>query len=164
MNGEKPSYLTIVARGDHGGYMQHGDHENKGTYTKGELLARIRTALAGRAAEIVYYGDEEGVSTGASGDLQSATRIAEQMICNYGMDDVVGMSFVSTHELKGGYGQTVRERVNALLHAELANAIAHIRDNKGAMDAMVSALLEKNHLKEQEIDGIFRTAGANPVN
>ena len=164
IGGEKPSYLTIVARGDHGGYMQHGDHENKGTYTKGELLARIRTALAGRAAEIVYYGDEDGISTGASGDLQSATRIAEQMICNYGMDDAVGMSFVSTRELDTGYGQVVRERVNTLLRAELANAIAIIRENKAAMDGMVLALLERNHLKEQEIDEIFRTAGATPIN
>ena len=163
LSGEKPSYLTIVARGDHGGYMQHGDHENKGTYTKAELLSRIRTALAGRAAEIVYYGEEDGVSTGASGDLQTATRIAEQMICNYGMDDAVGMSFVSSRELDAGYGQIVRERVNALLRAELANAVALIRENRAGMDGMVEALLDRNHLKEQEIDEIFRTAGAVPL-
>ncbi|MBQ3064070.1 MAG: AAA family ATPase [Clostridia bacterium] len=160
LGGEKPSYLTIVARGDHGGYMQHGDHENKGSYTKAELLTRIRTSLAGRAAEIVYYGDEEGISTGASGDLQTATRIAEQMICNYGMDDTVGMSYVSTRELDAGYGQTVRERVNALLRAELANAVSIVRANLAAMDGMVEALLDRNHLKEQEIDEIFRTTGA----
>ena len=46
----------------------------KGLYTKSELLSRIRTSLAGRASEIVHYGTEEGISTGASGDLHSATK------------------------------------------------------------------------------------------
>ena len=75
LGGETPSYLTIVARGDHGGYMQHADQEGKALYTKDELLARIKTSLGGRAAEIVYYGERDGISTGASGDLASATRV-----------------------------------------------------------------------------------------
>ncbi|WP_300347374.1 AAA family ATPase [uncultured Oscillibacter sp.] len=80
LGGETPSYLTIVARASHGGYMQHGGNEDKGSYTKEELLARIRTALGGRAAETVYYGDYGGVSTGARSDLQNATRTAEHMM------------------------------------------------------------------------------------
>lgn len=67
-SGETPSYLTIVARSDHGGYMQHDSTEKKTIYTKDELLSRIRVALGGRAAEIVCYGECGGVSTGASGE------------------------------------------------------------------------------------------------
>lgn len=156
--GEKPSYLTIVARGDHGGYMQHANSEDKGTYTKAELLNKIRTSLAGRAAEIVYYGTEDGISTGASGDLYSATKIAEQMICSYGMDDSLGMSYISSSELQNADNRAVRDKVNAMLDEQLRCAIALIEANKSAIDAIVAALIEKNHLKENEIDEIFTKA------
>lgn len=155
LSGEKPSYLTIVARGDHGGYMQHANSEGKGLYTKAELLAKIRTSLAGRAAEIVYYGAEDGVSTGASGDLYSATRIAEQMICNYGMDPSVGLSYLDAGAIKDASNQVVRKKVNLMLEEELGAAIRLISANASAIDAIVEALLEKNHLKENEIDEIF---------
>lgn len=155
LSGEKPSYLTIVARGDHGGYMQHANTEGKGLYTKSELLGRIRTSLAGRASEIVYYGTEEGISTGASGDLYSATKIAEQMICNYGMDQDVGMSYVDSGTFNGAMNQAVRNKVNLMLDEELGTAIKIIEANKQAIDAIVVALMEKNHLKENEIDDIF---------
>ena len=155
LSGEKPSYLTIVARGDHGGYMQHANSEGKGLYTKSELLGKIRTSLAGRAAEIVYYGAEEGISTGASGDLYSATRIAEQMICNYGMDQDVGMSYIASGSADESTGQAVREKVNSILDKELDAAIALIKANVQAIDAAVQALMEKNHLKENEIDELF---------
>ena len=153
LSGEKPSYLTIVARGSHGGYMQHGDNEGKALYTKAELLSRIRTSLAGRAAEIAYYGEEDGISTGASGDLYTATRIAEQMICNYAMDSTVGMSYMDVANI-GSDGQ-FRDRVNVILSDELENAIKLIQKQKSAIDALVSALMERNHLKEKEIDDIL---------
>ena len=153
LGGEKPTYLTIVARGDHGGYMQHAHQEGKGSYTKAELLHRIRTSLAGRAAEIVYYGAEDGISTGASGDLHSATRMAENMICHYGMDDTVGMSYI---DHRSELPAAIRERVNQLLREELANAVALIEKNRNAMDALVDELIRKNHLKEQEIDAVIK--------
>ena len=151
LSGEKPSYITIVARGNHGGYMQHADNEGKGLYTKAELLGRIRTALAGRAAEIVYYGAEDGISTGASGDLYSATKTAEQMLCCYGMDSGVGMSYVGSERID----PSIRKRVNAILDSELKRAIGIIEANKTAIDAMVDALMKRNHLKQNEIDDIF---------
>lgn len=160
LSGEKPSYITIVARGDHGGYMQHANSEGKGLYTKAELLGRIRTSLAGRAAEIVYYGAEDGVSTGASGDLQTATRVAEQMICRYGMDPEVGLSYLDPSAIRSGENQAVRQKVNCMLAEQLSAAIRIIEANKPAIDAMVDALMEKNHLKENEIDEIF---GSNAV-
>lgn len=155
LTGEKPTYLTIVARGDHGGYMQHANSEDKGTYTKAELFDKIRTSLAGRAAEIVYYGTEDGLSTGASGDLYSATSVAEQMVCRYGMDETVGMSYVDLDSAGPAESEAVRSEVNAILREELDEAIRIIRENTAAIDAMVGALLEKNHLKEKEIDAIF---------
>ena len=153
--GETPSYLTVIARGNHGGYMQHGDREGKMLYTKQELLDRIRTSLGGRAAELVYYGEQEGVSTGASGDLRTATSLAEQMLCHYGMDTSIGMSYLDNVTATSPLYAQIRARTNEVLADVLAEAVMLIDSNRVAMDRMVEVLLEKNHLKADEIDAIF---------
>lgn len=154
--GECPSYLTIVARGDHGGYMQHADNEGKAIYTKDELLAQIRTSLGGRAAEIVYYGEDNGISTGASGDLVSATRTARNIICAYGMDKVFGLAVIDSQTASSGeLAAEVRAAVNTILDAEMESAIKLIRENKAVIDELVSVLMKKNHLNGEEIDAIL---------
>ena len=155
-NGEIPSYLTIVARGNHGGYMQHADNEGKGVYTRDDLLSRIRTSLGGRAAELVYYGEENGLTTGASGDLHTATHIAKEMICTYGMEEAFGLGVIDASEMDGELAAKVREGVNAVLQRELAAARACIAENRKAIDALVEALLAKTHLKSNELEEIFK--------
>ncbi len=157
LSGETPSYLTIVARASHGGYMQHNTDETKGIYTKEDLLSRIRTSLAGRAAEVVYYGVEDGISTGPSGDLQSASSIAEQMICVYGMDEKIGLSTTDLSHIDSSYYSKIKERINEILLIELNNAKKAISDNKLALDKLVEVLMEKNQLKGKEIDKILST-------
>lgn len=155
-SGETPSYLTIVARGNHGGYMQHGNTEKIGSYTKKMLLERIRTALGGRAAELVYYGDEEGLTTGASGDLKTATSIARNIVCNFGMDAGLGLACVTETEYESGsIASEVRAAVNNILAGEMKNAIELIRSNKSAIDDIVATLLVKDHLNGDEINAIF---------
>ncbi|MGN0812257.1 MAG: AAA family ATPase [Candidatus Coproplasma sp.] len=154
-SGEKPSYLTIVARADHGGYMQHGDNEKKATYTRQELLARVRTALGGRAAEVVYYGEEDGLSSGASGDLQTATAIMQAMICNYGME--IGLCALDFASITGSdYYSRIIMRTNERLNEEFANAKAIIERNKKAVDRLVEELMSKNALKGSEIEEILK--------
>ena len=155
LSGETPSYLTIVARGSHGGYMQHAGDESKGVYTKAELLDRIRTSLAGRAAEVVYYGETDGISTGASGDLQSATSLAEQMICVYGMDEDIGLSTINIRESDSLYYSKIRDKINKILSVEFEKAKKAISDNINAINNLVKVLMEKNHLKSNEIEKIF---------
>lgn len=154
--GETPSYLTIVARGNHGGYMQHAEQEGKAIYTKDELLARIRTSLGGRAAEIVYYGEKAGISTGASGDLVSASHTAQQIVCTYGMDDDFGLAVIANAVAANGtMSVEVRTAVNKILKEEMAMAVALIEENKNLIDALVEALLEKNHLNGAEIGSVL---------
>ena len=161
--GESPSYMTIVSRGDYGGYMQHGDTETKFGYTKRELLDRIATSMGGRAAEIVCYGDADGLTTGPSGDLQSATRVAERMICAYGMDEKIGMISIPHEELaESPYGAVVLARINEILSEQLAEAIRLVEANRAALDALVDALMEKNHLKGDEIDAILSKNAVTP--
>lgn len=153
LSGDKPSYVTVVARGDHGGYMQHGDREKKALYTKEELLANIRVALGGRAAELVCYGPEAGLSTGPSGDLENATRTARALLCSYGMDNDFGMATVSPAD--DAASAAVRDGVNRILWAELKNAVRLIEENRAKFDRLVEALMEKDHLIGDAIDRIL---------
>ena len=152
LGGTTPSYLTIVARGHHGGYMRHGEKENKEMYTKDEMLALIRTSLGGRAAEIVYYGEKDGISTGPSGDLMAATYRARQMICAYGMDEDFGLAVISGDAADSA---EVRARINEILNEQMAEAIRLIRENKDKMDSLVEELLAKNHLTGAEIEQVL---------
>ncbi len=161
LSGETPSYLTIVARGNHGGYMQHAEQEGKAIYTKDELLARIRTSLGGRAAEVAYYGERDGISTGASGDLESATNVAQQIVCTYGMDDEFGLAVVhGAVAANGTMSVEVRESVNRILKEQMSEAVKLISENKDKIDSLVDELMTKNHLNGTEIErAITKNAG-----
>jgi ATP-dependent Zn protease len=159
LNGDTPSYLTIVARGNHGGYMQHADKEDKQLYTKDDMLGLIRTSLGGRAAEIVYYGERAGLSSGASGDLFNATRNAQRMICAYGMDEDFGLAVVPASMITDGpLAVEIRAAVNRILKEQLTEAVRLIAENKSKIDALVEALMSKNHLNGAEIDEILSNA------
>lgn len=160
MTGELPSYLTIVARGDYGGYMQHENMESKGTYSRKEMLGRIRTALAGRAAEIVYYGREDGLTTGAVGDLEAATKTAQYMLCHCGMDEEVGLAVMNTAD-----GQ-IRRKINEILNWELEQAIQIISQGRPLVDRLVDVLMQENHADGHRMREIFenkmnQTGGAD---
>lgn len=157
LGGNTPAYLTIVARGGHGGYMEHSDKDMGPLQTKEDLIGRIRTSLGGRAAEVVYYGEKDGVSTGASGDLEQATRVARAMICNYGMDDEFGMAAMSQEEAtRGPLAAKVSERVSAIIKNEMTATIDIISKNKVRMDRMVTALLDRNKLTKEEMEDLLK--------
>ena len=157
LSGETPSYLTIVARGNHGGYMQHADNEGKYLSTRDELLANIRTSLGGRAAEIVYYGKDNGISTGASGDLASATAIAEHIICDYGMSDEFGLAVISpAARHSGDLSVSIRSKVNEILREQMEKTVEIITQNRAKMDRLVETLLAKNSLNAHEIEAILK--------
>jgi ATP-dependent metalloprotease FtsH len=158
--GNIPSYLTIVARGEHGGYMEHAGDEGSPLKTKEELLGRIRTSLGGRAAEIVYYGEKEGVSSGASGDLYSATRIARAMICSYGMDEGIGMAALSNEEAtKGPLAEKITLRISEIIKEELEQTIQILSKGKPVINKLVEQLLAKNKLTREEMEAVFNAGG-----
>ena len=151
LSGQTPSFVTIVSRGDFGGYMQHDSQEDIPSYTKEALLWRIRTALAGRAAEIVFYGEDAGVNTGVSGDLKNATNLAIQMICRYGMADHTLLSLDFEKILGSPYGENVLQEAEAILERELKTTIGFITEGKDKVEALSQKLLEKNQLMKDEI-------------
>ncbi|MBQ8696560.1 MAG: AAA family ATPase [Clostridia bacterium] len=151
--GRTPSYVTVVAREGRGGYMMHAVDENKPISTMDELLVRIRIALGGRAAEIVYYGERDGVSTGASGDLRSATAVARNMICYYGMDGEFGLAAIGN--MDAAMSEKVMAAVNRILSVQMAEAIRQLSENKDKVDALVAALMENDHLNGDEIERLL---------
>lgn len=154
--GNTPEYLTIEARSDHGGYAEYSEEQrNSPLFTRSQLIDRIRVALGGRAAEIMYYGDTDGISTGPSGDLESATNTALSMLTYYGMDKQFGLATLS-HDAAIKDAE-VRRRVNEILDEEMANSIRILTENKDLADALADELMKKNRLTGSEISELLES-------
>jgi ATP-dependent metalloprotease FtsH len=157
LSGHTPAYVTITSRGDMGGYTVTGG--NNYLQTKKELLNQIQICIGGRAAEILHYGEEDGISTGCSADLDSATQIAKSIICKYGMDD--DLFFFDEADMKNPYyTQMIHEKVVAILNTQKDKAYAQLKKYEKALEKLSEELLEKNHLNRDDIDDIMDEYGA----
>lgn len=157
-HGNVPSYLTIVARGNHGGYMQHDDTEAGAPLrTHEELLNSIRVSLAGRAGEILRYGKESGVSTGIAEDLRQATKTAKRIICNYGMDDEIGMIYIDSDVAnQSEIAMLVHKKAVAILNQQMEQTIRELQEGRTKIERLVRALMDKNSMTGEEIDQILK--------
>lgn len=160
-NGRPPAYMSIVARGDHGGYMlpKAGERDS----TKKYYLERICCILGGRAAEMVYADVleiQDGLTHGPAADLEMATSIAANMVCKYGMyEEEIGLAvIVKIGEIELKYDEKVKELINRILSEQLKEAIRIIEANKDAMERLVNGVMtnEKKYLAKDEIQ---KTAG-----
>ena len=142
-------HTTIASRSNYGGFVQSGD-ETKTLFTKGELLDRIVVALAGRASEIMFCKD---VTTGASGDIRSATNIAMRMICDYGMSDDGSLLFIDQSGNSNLSEQ--KEKANKILATQYERAQKLIQDYREAIEKVAYELLRKNSLTEEELKAIM---------
>jgi cell division protease FtsH len=157
-----PTYVTIVSRGHHGGYMAPcaAERERRGIRTRDELLAGIRTNLGGRAAEMIFYGAAGGLSTGSSRDLEDATNTARAMICSFGMDEEFGI--IATPELlkyESALGSPVHLRLNRaankILTAQMLETVDQLTRHRGKLDAVAAALKEKERLSTQDLEALL---------
>jgi cell division protease FtsH len=128
--------------------------------TREELLAQIRTCFGGRAAEILYYGKDRGLNTGASGDLEHATRVARHMICRFGMDEEFGL--ISMPELvkhaeavSSPVYQVMNEAASRILKREFENALKLLEENRPHLDGISKALLAKNRLYRNDLQALL---------
>ena len=151
----KVKEVSIVPRGSAGGYTWHEVTEDQCYTSKTELTEKLRVLLGGRAAEQVVLND---ISTGASSDLKSATEIATNMICIYGMNQEVGpISLVNMKsELLGSettslIGKLITQSVK---EAE-EEAIQILTNNRVLLDMVANALLKKETISGDELDEIF---------
>jgi len=157
LSGDIPSYVTIEARGKFGGYMQHGNSEDVPNYTKEELLSRIRTSLAGRAAEQVFYGRDKALNTGASSDLKQATNLAFHILCTYGMEEGQLMILSKDEILKSAVAGEYIAKINEILNREMEKTITMIEEGKDTIQKIVERLLVQNHLTGAELKEIMES-------
>lgn len=155
LSGEKPSYITIVSRGNFGGYMQHANEENIASYTKEQLLWKIRVALAGRAAELEFFGEESGTNTGVASDIENATNLALSMICYYAMDSDSLVSVSPDKIITSPLGEKVLQKVNLILKEELEKTRQLIREGKDKIQSLADYLIENNQANEDDISRIL---------
>jgi len=154
--GNAPVQVTIVGRGHAGGYMEKESEEERMIYTKKEIEQDICTSMGGRAAEIVYYGVEDGLSTGVSSDLQNATRLAQRMVRVFGMAEDFGQISLDGQQLHDGpLAIKVNEAAERIVTKQLEIAIELLEKNREYLDLFSTKLLEKNRLTREDIEEIL---------
>jgi cell division protease FtsH len=157
LSGWWPLEVSIVARADRGGGMRRSEDEfRRENKTREERFADIRVSLAGRAAEMLFYGDEAGLSTGAWGDLESATRNAREMICVYGMHAEFGSIAVpellrSREAVGSPMYSRVCELAGKLLDEQMVRTREVLAGNRRWLECVADALLNKNRLTREEL-------------
>ncbi len=155
------SYVTIVSRGNHGGYMAPcSDEAEKLPFLRQDFLDDILVSLGGRAAEIVCYGEKEGLSLGPHGDLKRASLVARKMVVLLGMDDQYGLEVYpmltfNENALNSPIHLKINKAVNRILKEQMEVAMETIRKNRQYLDRMVDALMEKETLKTDELQAIL---------
>ncbi len=158
-NSQPVHKITIVPRTMGSlGYTMNMPEEERYLLTKSEILAQITTLLGGRAAETLVFGE---VSTGASNDIERATKLARGMVTQYGMSDKFGpMGLESTQNqyLDGRNVAHHSEQTGTLIDQEVRDILAHcqqdadnlLKDNRDALDRISAHLLEKENITGQE--------------
>lgn len=165
--------ITIVPRTMGAlGYTLQTPEEEKYLETKEELLAKIRTYMAGRAAEVLVF---EQATSGASNDIENATAIARAMITMYGMSDRFGMMCLATVKnqyLDGGAGLICGEDTASEIDKEVLNIINQCYDdamnmlveNREILDRISEFLFEKETITGKEFMQMFREMKGIPEN
>ena len=152
--GRKPKFITIVSRGNFGGYVSYGDGEDVHNLTQEDFLNYICQMLSGRAAEIVYYG-ERGINTGAGSDLEKATKYAIKMICHFGMGSMGLLSLNPESVLDSPKGTQVLEEAGRILDEQLQRAVKLIKEGKAVIDKVVSVLMDKSYIQGENLTAIL---------
>ncbi len=164
---QKVQKISIVPRGDAGGYVLMTPKREKFIQTKSELLAQITSYLGGRVSEEIFFGKGE-ITTGAYSDIEEATKIARRMITEFGMSSLGPIQF-HKHSDYDLYGQPVSQDLSEKLRQEIDAEVSKIikksydeaykiiSENKDLIEVFAEALILKETLNMEEIEQIFKT-------
>ena len=164
--------VSIVSRGNAGGYTLKLPLEERKLQSKKEFLDDIAMALGGYAAEQMVFGD---ITTGPSNDLQVATSMARAMVTRWGMSDEIGPIALESDGGRAMFGTGVNgeeysERVGALIDSEVSkimnNALTTAKqvltENKKALDMIALKLIEVETLEQEEYNQLIIVNGIIP--
>ncbi len=153
--------ITIIPRGDAGGYVLMTPKDESMLQTKGELLAKITSYLAGRASEEIFFDD---VTTGAHSDIERATQIARVMVTELGMSPLgpvqyerdssqvfLGRDYGSTR-ISGEVANEIDKAVREIIESCLETARNCILQNKDMLILIAETLLKYETITAEEID------------
>ena len=142
--GVTPSFLTIVSRGNYGGFMESAGEKSKGSYTYQELMDRVCRCLAGRVAEIEVYGDVAGNNTGASSDLRQARYYMKVSLNDYAMGDKL-------------YARWTQDEIEQQMQQQYQRTFQMIRDNRATLDALTELLVQQKSIDQTQLEAFFKS-------
>ena len=150
--------VSIIPRGVAGGYTMYKSDEDKYYISKTEMKEKLIALLGGRAAEKLVLDD---ISTGASNDIEVATRIAREMVTKYGMSDNLGPIDFQGKEQNDMFvfgeniGDKIGAEVKSLIDEAYNNAQRLLIEHRDKLDAIAQTLLAQEKINEQEFKDIF---------
>ncbi len=164
---EKVHQISIVPRGMAGGYTMYKSTEDKSFMSKQEMKETIVSLLGGRVAEHIQFED---ISTGASNDIERATKIARDMVTKYGMSDIVGTinygsndeevflgRDISTHKALSEHTASVIDKeVKDIIDEAYKLAYKILFENKSKLEKTAGILLEKEKVESEEFEEIMK--------
>jgi cell division protease FtsH len=166
--------VTIIPRGMALGATMTMPEEDRYSMTREQILAAIKHAMGGRAAEELVFGQ---FSTGAANDLRQATDHARRMVCQYGMSDrlgpislgddggdvFLGRDFVMRKEYSEKKAEEIDEEVTAILSRMYAEARQMLAENRSLLDRVSEALLERETLEGSELQLLIKDQELPPL-
>ncbi len=166
--------ISIISRGQAGGYTLKMPLEDRRLATKKQFLAELAVLMGGYVAEKVYMGD---VSTGASNDLKEASELARRLVMQYGMSDKLGpISFGKSEDLiflgreiatEKNYSEKtaieIDNEVKRLIDEATKKAEKIIKENKKQIEILAKTLLEKEVLEKEEFEKLMEENKKNNI-
>ncbi len=160
--------ISIIPRGMAGGYTMYKPNEDKSYVSKSEMKEQIISLLGGRMAEKLILDD---ISTGASNDIERATKIARQMVMKYGMSENIGpISYGGSEEEvflgrdmtnhSRDYSEATASKIDSEVREIILNAYKSaeniLKDNVDKLHAVAKVLIEREKITGEQFDAIFR--------
>ncbi len=150
--GTPPIYVTIVGRGNFGGYAALDIDERPGAQTKPEIENLICQVLGGREAERICYGEGAGESTGPVADLDYATRLADAMVCRYGMSEELGFVRIDLDRpLPAALDEQRYREIRRIIERQSERATRLLLENRASLDRIAEGLMARGRLLKVEV-------------
>ena len=167
-NADKVHKISIISRGTMGGYTRFLPAEDRFLWTYAQFKDMMTTAMGGRVAEAVTFGEIE-ITTGASNDLETATRLAKDMVTRYGMSDKLGPRTFGRREEMVFLGREISEQrdysdkvaeqidqeVHALVQGSYDQAKQILTDNQESLERIAKYLIQYESVEGDQLDRLF---------
>lgn len=159
--------ITIIPRGQAGGYTMMTPKEETFTSTKQELLESISGLLGGRVAEEIEFGE---ITTGAHDDFKKATKIARSMVTEYGMSKLgpmmleepsgntfLGRDYTKNRNVSDIVAHEIDEEMRSIINECYEKTKKILKENKNLLDLIANTLLEEETITKEQIDSLVKT-------